>query len=105
MREGGRRPCRIERTLVLLAALLPAVLFALPTKAAEPLWVSVAISVRPAVDELARLHEERTGIETRVHAAASGLLLQQIDNAWINVAKGAILVFGVLLSQLVVRRR
>lgn len=34
-----------------------------------------------------------------------GLLLQQIDNSWINVSKGAILVFGVLLSQLVGRRR
>ena len=34
-----------------------------------------------------------------------GLLVQQIENAWINIAKGAILVFGVLLSQLVARRR
>lgn len=34
-----------------------------------------------------------------------GLLLQQIDNSWINVSKGAILVFGVLLSQLVGRKR
>ena len=29
----------------------------------------------------------------------------QIDNSWINISKGLILVFGVLLSQLVVRRR
>ena len=34
-----------------------------------------------------------------------GLLLMQIDNSWINISKGLILVFGVLLSQLVVRRR
>lgn len=34
-----------------------------------------------------------------------GLLVQQIENSWINVAKGAILLFGVLLSQLVTRRR
>lgn len=34
-----------------------------------------------------------------------GLLQMQIDNSWINISKGAILVFGVLLSQLVVRRR
>tara|TARA_B100000686_G_scaffold343327_1_gene423971 strand:+ start:402 stop:1361 length:960 start_codon:yes stop_codon:yes gene_type:complete len=32
-----------------------------------------------------------------------GLLLQQIDSSWINVSKGGILVFGVLLSQLVAR--
>lgn len=32
-----------------------------------------------------------------------GLLVQQIDNSWINVAKGAILLFGVLLSQVVTR--
>ena len=34
-----------------------------------------------------------------------GLLQMQIDNSWINISKGGILVFGVLLSQLVVRRR
>lgn len=34
-----------------------------------------------------------------------GLLQMQIDNSWINISKGLILVFGVLLSQLVVRRR
>ena len=34
-----------------------------------------------------------------------GLLVLQIENAWINIAKGVILVFGVLLSQLVARRR
>lgn len=34
-----------------------------------------------------------------------GLLQLQISNSWINIAKGSILVFGVLLSQLVVRRR
>lgn len=32
-----------------------------------------------------------------------GLLVQQIDNSWINVSKGAILLFGVLLSQVVTR--
>lgn len=34
-----------------------------------------------------------------------GLLQMQIQTSWINIAKGAILVFGVLLSQLVVKRR
>lgn len=34
-----------------------------------------------------------------------GLLQMQIQNSWINIAKGGILVFGVLLSQLVVKRR
>lgn len=33
-----------------------------------------------------------------------GLLVQQIENSWINVSKGAILLFGVLLSQLVAGR-
>ena len=34
-----------------------------------------------------------------------GLLQMQIDNSWINISKGLILVFGVLLSQLVVGKR
>lgn len=34
-----------------------------------------------------------------------GLLQMQIQNSWINIAKGGILVFGILLSQLVVKRR
>jgi ribose transport system permease protein len=34
-----------------------------------------------------------------------GLLQLQIQTSWINIAKGAILVFGVLLSQLLVRKR
>ncbi len=34
-----------------------------------------------------------------------GLLQMQIANSWINISKGVILLFGVLLSQLVVRRR
>jgi ribose transport system permease protein len=34
-----------------------------------------------------------------------GLLVQRIENSWINVSKGGILLFGVLLSQLVGRRQ
>jgi ribose transport system permease protein len=34
-----------------------------------------------------------------------GLLSLQISNAWINIAKGVILVFGVLVSQIMLRRR
>lgn len=34
-----------------------------------------------------------------------GLLGLQISNAWINIAKGVILVFGVLVSQIMLRRK
>lgn len=34
-----------------------------------------------------------------------GLLALQISNAWINIAKGVILIFGVLVSQIMLRRR
>lgn len=34
-----------------------------------------------------------------------GLLALQISNAWINIAKGVILVFGVLVSQTMLRRK
>ncbi|MCY3954110.1 MAG: ABC transporter permease [bacterium] len=35
----------------------------------------------------------------------TGLLLLQISNAWVNIAKGVILVFGVLVSQTMLRRK
>ena len=34
-----------------------------------------------------------------------GLLSLQISNAWINIAKGVILIFGVLVSQIMLRRK
>ena len=34
-----------------------------------------------------------------------GLLALQISNAWINIAKGVILIFGVLVSQIMLRRK
>ena len=34
-----------------------------------------------------------------------GLLQLQIANSWINIAKGVILIFGVLLSQIMLRRK
>lgn len=34
-----------------------------------------------------------------------GLLALQISNAWINITKGGILIFGVLLSQIMLRRK
>jgi ribose transport system permease protein len=34
-----------------------------------------------------------------------GLLGLQISNAWINIAKGVILIFGVLVSQIMLRRK
>ena len=38
-------------------------------------------------------------------ASLVGLLSLQISNAWINIAKGVILIFGVLVSQIMLRRK
>ena len=77
-RAGLRRPAGRGAALLLLLALLPAV----PSAGAEEkseLWVAVAMSLRPAMQETADLFEARhPATEVVLNAGASGLLLQQM---------------------------
>lgn len=75
---GRRRWARRGAALCLLLALLPAVEGA-RAEGRRTLWVSVAMSLLPAMQETADLFEARhPGVEVALNAGASGVLLQQM---------------------------
>ena len=67
----GHRTCRLLPVLLLLMSLSPA----LP---ADDLRVAVAANFKPALDELIKTYEQKTGHRVLVSSASSGVLFNQI---------------------------
>lgn len=70
---------RLTMTAVMMTSLLAACSTARPPVSNEPISVVAAGSLREALTEVAKAHEERTGQKLALSFAASGLLRERIE--------------------------